>query len=270
MKSTTNDTISKKQVFEFPVWCSNIHIGNVQAEGDNFKNVQKEVLDKISLVINQMNDKINSKYKGLDSSTIDNDYVESLKKEFESMEKINSSYTHKIDKDVYVTTTSIYESNEILNIGKVKYSNFYYNNNNIRYSFEDGKNYYSLGCITSRTRDQIVFERGDLKKIFISYLEKYQEKKYTNFAQNIREAIEEGKYLLFVSYNFVGFTIKAVLLRKNSYKYPIALYSRGYDIIRFKTVDEAINTIAENKKIFFATPKGIDDMCKAIENELNI
>ena len=275
MEKTTKDL----KTFEVGMWWYELHGGKVTVEAETAEEAERIVQENFEQFKNSLKKKQDT-YSDLGDSGVD--------EAFETVKKDSSNknvYREKFNTDVYVQgTTGSFSSGNILELGKVVYSDYLLNTGYYKFTrprtFREERNYYNLGDCSIRERNKVLFETGDFRKLFINNLEK--EKYKYNFANSIEEVLTGEKYVLVLQMHTPGDTgkprriqIRAIKAESYSYKTPYRLHIMDNNYLSFCSNEELMYTIVMNKRIdymngekffiFLNTPEHLNLLERLIE-----
>ena len=261
MNSVNNGVNLKEEVkemcFEVSMWWYELHGGKVKVNASSQEEAVRLVKENMSEYI-ELAKKSQETYSGSNGEEGIDDAIVAVDKE----KNENKIYRDRFDTDVYVITTSYhsYGINNILEIGRVKYSD-YMSEDSLPYKFSESNSYnerfdyYKLGACPRRSREEVIFEKEDYKKLLLKSLFKVKDE-YA-FAKNIDEALDEGKYILMIEKNnstnrnlIKTLQVRAVKIEKESERVPFKIYINDHMEMKFSNINEIKKTILHNQPIY--------------------
>jgi len=121
------------------------------------------------------------------------------------------------DKELIIRSTA--NNNRILDLGGSTYKDFVYNTNS-PYKFQSTEQQMILGCIYTRSRDDVVFEQGDISKMLEHSLEKWKEKNISSNSELGKDANDKNKWLMELNGNGRYIMLDPIRIREHSLKFP--------------------------------------------------
>lgn len=190
------NTVNKEELktFEVPMWWYELHGGKVKIQANSQEEAESIVesnFEKYKMEIK----------KSQDTHSNDGEYgIDEAIELQEEKETKNNIFEDKFNSCTYITTTTgHYRDGNILELGKVIYSD--YSLTEDRYIFKDSNgdynsrfDFYKLGACPSRKRENVIFEQFDFDRLLQKSLQNVDNK--IVFAKNIEEALSGDKYII--------------------------------------------------------------------------